>query len=214
MFSTPTYAPAQLMHLSQTKTLARFNDHNRSIGYIYTHFNYRCCYHNLRFTTNKTRHFIIFVVGFHLAVYNCHAVIRQRKMTHNGFVSLHQVLVIHRLRFLNQRIHKVNLTTQFDLLFHKTKNAQTLRFAVVYRFDRLATRRQFIYYRNIQIAVKGESQSSRNRRGCHHQNMRRQGVFSIQFRPLRNAKTMLFINHGITQIQEFHFRFNEGMRTH
>ena len=65
---------------------------------------------------------------------------------------------------------------------------------------------------NIHIAVLCQSKRTRDRRGCHHQNICIAPFFA-QLKPLADTKAMLFIDNRNTQVFENHVRLKHSMRS-
>ena len=81
------------------------------------------------------------------------------------------------------------------------------------RLNRFAARRKLVDYRLLEVSVEAHGQGARNRRGRHHQHVRRRTVFGLQPGPLGYSKSMLFVDHGQPKVLEQHRVFDQGMRS-
>ncbi len=141
------------MKLRKSEAFCIFDDHHRSIGNIYSDFNYSCCNHDLRFTFYEPLHLKIFVFRFHFSVHNTNMILRSRKVAADGFKPCHEVIQIDLFRFFDQRINNIYLSTSSDFFFKKCPDLQSICIILVYGTNWLSSRRQFINYRNIKVAV-------------------------------------------------------------
>ena len=78
-------------------------------------------------------------------------------------------------------------------------------------FDSFTAGRQFINHRNIEVAVNGHGQGTRNGRCGHHKHMGRDLALIPEFGTLCHAKTVLLINNHKPQVAELNGIFNKGM---
>ena len=90
---------------------------------VHTHFNHCGGHHYLRFFFQKPLHFIVLHICFHLPVYHTYLV--TRKIPANAFISIFQILVIQRFRFLNQMVNNIGLSSFFNLFLYKSPNRQS-----------------------------------------------------------------------------------------
>ena len=86
--------------------------------------------------------------------------------------------------------------------------ALVLRFPV--RRNRLATGRQLVQNRNIQIAIKRQRQGARNRRCGHYENMGALPLFRQRL-SLKNAEAVLLVNDNESEFGEIHAFLNQRM---
>ena len=80
------------------------------------------------------------------------------------------------------------------------------------RLYRLASRRQFIDNRDVQITIQSHGKRTGDRRGSHYQHMRRTRVFLPKLGTLGDTKPMLFVNHHQSERREIYGIFDNGMR--
>ena len=80
--------------------------------------------------------------------------------------------------------------------------------------DRLAPRGQFIYHRNIEVAIQSHSQCTRNRSCRHYQHMRRHLAFLPQTGSLCHTETMLLVDDGKPQTLELHIILYDSVGSH
>ena len=78
--------------------------------------------------------------------------------------------------------------------------------------DPLPARREFGDDRHIQIAELRQAQASRNGRGGHYQNVRREFAGGGESRPLPDAELVLLINHHDAELGELDIFLNDGLR--
>jgi hypothetical protein len=97
------------------------------------------------------------------------------------------------LGFIDQRIHDVALAAFLDLLAQKLRRVLQLRLRPHLRDDLHAIARLLVDRRDLQIAVNRQRQRARDRRGRHHQHIRRVAL-ADQLRPLRHAKLVLLVD--------------------
>ena len=91
----------------------------------------------------------------------------------NKYQSLLANLDIDVIKSINGEFDVEEIVSNFtNFFFNKMPNLQTFAFKKMERFYRFSPGWQFIDYRNIQIAIQALSQSTRNWRCRHHQNVR------------------------------------------
>ena len=81
------------------------------------------------------------------------------------------------------------------------------------RLNRLAARRKLVDYRLLEVSVEAHGQGARNRRGRHHQHVRRRVIFGLKPCPLGYSKSMLFVDHCQPEVLKQYRVFDQGMRS-
>ena len=82
------------------------------------------------------------------------------------------------------------------------------------RLDRLPSGRKLVEHGYVEISVQGHGQRAGNRRGGHHQHVRRDSCLRPEFRALLHAEAVLLVDDGQRQVFELYRVFNQGVRTH
>ena len=82
------------------------------------------------------------------------------------------------------------------------------------RAYRFAAWRQFIYYRDIEVAVESHRKSTGNGGCCHHKYVWRNIVLCPHLRSLHHTETVLLIYHHKPHIGELHIILEYSVRTH
>jgi hypothetical protein len=82
---------------------------------------------------------------------------------------------------------------------------------------RLASRRQFVEGRDVEVGEVRHRQRARDRRGAHHQLVRHQrrgrgGCFFPQREPLLDAEAVLLVHHHQPEARESHVLLDQGVR--
>ena len=139
-------------------------------------------------------------------------VLRQREVARDGFVAVGEVLVVHRLRLLDERIDDVDLPPFGDLLPHEAEQFEPRGVGVVECLDGPPSRRQLVDHRHVEIAVEGHRQRAGDRRGGHHEDMGRLEVLGPEPRALLDAEAVLFVDHDEAQVRELHAVLDQRMR--
>ena len=132
-------------------------------------------------------HRLLLVGGFHLAVADGRDVLRRREVARDGLVAVREVLVVHRLRLLDERVDHVDLPSAGDLLAHEAEQAQPRRVGVADRAYGPAAGGSFVDHRHVEVAVEGHGQRAGDGCGGHHQDVGRPRVLGPEARPLLDA---------------------------
>ena len=212
MFAAPSYAPAQLVQLREPEPLGRFDDHDRGVWHVDAHFDDRRGDHDIGLARLELAHRLLLVGGFHLAVADRGDILRQREIARYGFVAVGEVFVIHGLGLLDERIYDIDLPSLGDLLLHEAEQAQPRRIGVMYGLDRPSSRRELVDHRDVEVAVEGHGQRAGNRRGGHHEDVRRLLVLRPEPGALLHAEAVLLVDHHEPQVGELHAVFDQGVR--
>ena len=139
-------------------------------------------------------------------------VLRQREVAYDRLESVFQILVVHRLRLLDQRVDHIYLTSECYLLPQEPPQLQTRRVGVVVCLYGAASGRQLVYDRDVEVAVEGHGQRARYGRGGHDQNVWRAVVLGPEARALLHTETVLLVDYDISQIGEAYVVLDQGMR--
>ena len=198
------------MQLRKPESFGVFDHHHRGVGHIHAHLDHGGRNQHIRIAAPEGFQYLILIRRLHAPVYQFNAQI--------GKIARAQILVhllgrtrVHGLGFLHQRTHHVHLPPLAHLGSQKAVHARALVLRHDARAHRLASRRQFIQNRYIQIAVQNQRKRSRNRRGGHHQHVDRFALLPQQ-RALAHAEAMLFIRHGKPQPMIVYALGNQRMR--
>ena len=79
------------------------------------------------------------------------------------------------------------------------------------RFDRTASRGQFVDHRHVEVAVHGHGQRAGDRRGGHHEDVGRLFVLGPEPRALLHAEAVLFVDDDESQVGEPHAVLDQRM---
>ena len=221
---TASDTPAQLMQLRQAKSFRVLDHHHTRVRHIHTHLDHRGRDQYIQFARFKLRHDFALLRRLHFTVNQTDPRVRQLRT--EILKRINRGLQFQRLRLLDQRTHPVNLFALGHILRHFRHHLVASPHVDQLRFHRRAIRRQLINQRHIQIGKIRQRQRARNRRGTHHQLMRRVLIcalaphaehafahFAAQRQTLLHTKTMLLINHRQTQIIKTHTLLNQRVRT-
>ena len=110
-------------------------------------------------------------------------------------------LQIDLLRLLDERIDDVGLPARVELLANQLVDLVAPRLRLDPRAHRLAARRQVGNLRHVELAVVGERERARNRRGGHQQHVRPQPL-RAQRGALRDAEPVLLVDDHQPQLVE------------
>ena len=124
---------------------------------------------------------------------------------------LRRRLEIDFLRSLHQRIDHVGLTSPIELVPQQLIDLVPPRLRLDPCAHWRAPRRQVGDLRHVELAVIGERQRPRNRRGSHQQHVWPQ-AFCPQRGTLFYAKSVLLVDDDQTQLVESRVLLNERMR--
>ena len=139
------------MQLRKSETFGIFNNHYRSIRYVYSDFYHRSSHHYLCLSRNEKLHLLVFLSRFHFAMYLANLALG--KFFEDMLIPLFKVLQIDLLTFLYQRINDINLTSLINLLLHRTVHALPTIVELMHSGYRLSSGRQLVNNRHIQITV-------------------------------------------------------------
>ena len=165
----------------------------------------------MRLAGLELAHGLLLVGRLHLAVADGGDVLGQRKVARDGGIAVREVLVVHRLRLLDERIDHVDLAPLLDLLLHEAEEPQAGRIGVMERADGLAARGQLVDDRYVEVAVERHGQRARNGRGGHHQHMGRTPVLGPEPGALLDAEAMLLVDDHEAEVVELHAVFDQRM---
>ena len=200
------------MQLRQTETLCLHNHHHAGIRHIHAHLYNSCRHEQLGLAAGKALHLLILLGRLHLAVNLAHAIVREHPL--QFLITSLQVLQVHLLALLYQRIDHIDLPSLRYLAAYALIEAQFLLLILVDCHYRLASRGQFVYHAHVQIPIDSHSQGAGNRCRRHYQHMRRVLILCPQFGSLSNAKAMLLVYNGKSEIMELHRVLDDGMRAY
>ena len=164
------------MQLRQAEALGVENDHDRGIWHVHAHLNDCCCHENLCFATDKALHFLLLVGGFHLTMHLTHAKLREHFSQRSEAVF--QVFQVYLLAFLNKWEHDVDLSALMNLLADSLIERHHLVVVLMDGHHRLTSGRQLVDDTDVQVAVYGHRQRSRDGGGRHDQHMGRIGTLT------------------------------------
>src|SRR5205814_2045464 len=117
-------------------------------------------------------------------------------------------LEVQLLRLFNDRMDDVDLGARFDLGVDEGVDALELRARSHRGLDALAAGRQLVDDGELEVAVHGKSQRSRNRRGGHDEDVGRFG-FGEEALALLDAESKLLVDNGEAEGVELHFLFED-----
>ena len=98
-----------------------------------------------------------------------------------GLVTFLQSNHIRVFRLLDAGIDHINLASERDLLLHKHHDAVAVVAVDMVSLHGLSSRRQLVYLGDIEVAVLRHGEGARNGRGGHHQSVRRNLGFLVEF---------------------------------
>ena len=153
---------------------------------------------------------MVFFGGFHAAMHHGHVIVREHVL--DLFKTLFQSMQVKFLVFLDERIDDISLTALFQLPSHKLIHLEAVGLMPEDGCHRLASRRQLVNDRDVQVAIDRHGQRPGDWGGCHDQHMgRRRAVLAPQAGTLRHAKAVLLVDDGEAKIMELHRVLDEGM---
>ena len=118
------------------------------------------------------------------------------------FKSLLERFQLELLVFLDKRIHDVCLSADRQFVADEPVHPLAVVLVAQYGLYRLASGRQFVDYRHVEVAVDGHGKRARDRRGCHHKHVRRIEVFLPQTGALRHAEAVLLVDNHQPEASE------------
>ena len=202
------------MQLRKPESLCVFDDHNTCIRHVHADFDNRRRYQKFRFAVAEFTHNLIFFARFHFPVNKCARYVAENSRAQSVENFFRRLNVDKQFRFapLNQRAHHVSLTPRQNLCANKFVNFLLTAHTLDDSFNRLAPRRQFLYQRNVQIAVNRQSHCARDWRRRHDKHIGHRVRFFFKRRTLIHAETMLFVRHDKSQFRERHALLNQRVR--
>ena len=165
-----TDTAAQLVQLRQPQPFRIFNNHQRSIWHIDTHFNDCCCHQQVQITGLEGCHQGFLFRRLQPSVHQSDTGLRQtagKKLC--GFFCR---LALQNIRLFNQRAHPVSLLPPGAGLAHRLNHFITSLLAECHGFHRLPPGWQLVNHRGIQIRIHRHRQCARDRCCRHHQLVR------------------------------------------
>ncbi len=165
----------------------------------------------MRLAALEAGHRGLLVGGLHPPVAHLGDVFGQGKVARDGFVTLEEVLVVHLLRLLDHGVDHVDLTSLRDLAPHESEELQPGGVRIVVGAYGLASGRQFVDDRDVQVAVEGHGKRAGDGGGGHHQHVGRPGVLRPEAGPLLHAEAVLLVDHHEAQVAELHLVLDQGV---
>ena len=199
------------MKLRQTKTLAVFNEHNRSVGHVNTHLNNRCRNKNICIPCGKSIHDFLFFCCFHFPMDTGGFTFRQSSFQLLCIVQ--NIFHFHFFIFLDHGTDHVSLSACRRFFAQKSINPLAIRSIDANSVDLLSAGGQFVDDGNIQIPIENQCQCTGNG-CCRHDKDMRIFPFLCQHTSLAHTETMLFVGNDQTDFVIFHAFLNDRMGTH
>src|SRR5450759_3038271 len=194
------HAAAQLVQLRQAESLRLFHHHHAGVGHIHAHFDHRGRDQNLDLAFLEALHDGFLLIGAQPAVHQAHRDLREdlaREVLVLLLRSLHRL----RLGLLDHGVDHVGLPAFLDLRLHEAVDLLDVVAGGMFGDDGLAPGRHLVDHANVEIAVHRQSERARDRRGGHHQDVRRHALLH-QAEALQDAEAMLLVDDGKAQILE------------
>ena len=116
LLSSSAHPATQLVELAQSEAFGVFNHHHRSVRHVHTHFYHRRSHHYVSFAVDKLAHFLVLLCRLKFAVHTTDIVILELRT--NLFIPVLQVLNVHLLTLLDERIDHIYLAPLLQLLAH------------------------------------------------------------------------------------------------
>src|ERR1700723_558806 len=157
----------------------------------------------------ETLHYIFFFIAGEAAMQQAEFQLREN-IPGESFIFGSRGFEFH-LRFLDNRIKDVSLASGGNFAANRFPRGGQLRFIEPARGDRRAAGRHFIDHGDIEIAVNGESESTRDGRRSHNEHMRRCAFFH-QALALQHAEAVLFVDDHEAETLEFNSVFDQRVR--
>ena len=198
------------MQLRQAEPLGVLDQHHRRVRHVHAHLDYRCGHQYLGLVAHKAAHLPVLGFGRHLSVHHAHFPFREKP--DEPFTALLDAFQVKFFILLYQRIDHIDLTAGLEFVGDQTINLHPVVLVSQARVNRFAARRQFIDHRHVKIAVKGHGQRARYRRRRHDQNMRSRCPLAPHPGTLSHAESVLFIDHGDTELMELDLLLQQSMR--
>lgn len=204
-------AAAQLVELGEAEMVRALHQHDRRVRNVHADFDHGGRDEHVVLLVAEVGHDAVFFVGLHASVQETEFEFGENFLL-EFFVFLGGGFeIIHLLALFHERIDDEGLASVFDLRADEGEGAlQFLRTEDV-RFDGLTSRGHFVHDGEIEVAVEGEGERTRNRGGGHHQKVGR-CAFVAERGALFDAEAMLFVNHDELQILELDGVFDQRVR--
>lgn len=209
MVGPATDATAELVQLGEAEALGVEDDHHGGVGDVDADFDDGRGDEDLGFAGDETLHLGFFLFGFHFSMYFAHS--HAREDGFEGFVAFFEVFEIAFLTFFDEGIDDVDLSALGNLLPNAGVEAGGLVIVFVKGLDGFAAGRKLVDDADVEVAVEGHGQRSRNGCGGHHEYVRRGGTFLPEFGALLDAETMLFVDDGQSETGELNAVFDQGV---
>ena len=222
------------MECGKSEGFRVFHDHQRSVRHVDTDLNNRRGNQNIQLARSKGIHDPILFLAVQFSVNESRAVFGEHLLgeklgeRHGGFqLRLFLVLTAERdeiacgQRFsalgnecfllFHSRTDDVNLTARIDVLADEGVESFSVGFRHEEGIDLLSAGWHFVDDGNVRIAIHDHRQRSRDRRCAHRQNMRIAPLLGKRG-ALRRAESVLFVDHGKTEIVKNHGILNQRVR--
>jgi hypothetical protein len=187
----PGQPSAELVQGGEAKLVRLLDEHYGGVRDIHAHFNNRRGQKNLRPIRAKVSHHCFLLRQAQPPMQQADPM---RAKSARSFTFLHNRLDAGDVVALfHARVNDVSLASFRHFLANEFVNLGQLAGMAKKCPDPSASSRGLVDDGNVEIAIQGETECPRNRRGCHHQQMRIP-TFADQFLALRHAELVLLVN--------------------
>src|SRR5215213_6720704 len=191
---SPAHAAPELVELGEAEALGAF-DHDRArVRHVHADLDYDGRDQHLDLPRPELRHHLALVLGLHPAVQQPDSPLRKDILGKLYFQFLRGPNVFEGFGLLDQRADDVRLTPIIKLSPHLLISSEALSGIDDRRLDRLSSRRQLVYERDLQVAEEREGERPRYRGGCHDEGVRHRTLLA-EDRPLADPETVLLVHN-------------------
>ena len=197
------------MQLGKPETLGMLDDHHRRVRHVDADLDHRRRHQEARLAVGKGGHRPVLVGRFHASVDQRDAAGKVRRQR---LVPLLDGGEIGGLRLLDHRADPIDLGASRQGPADRRHDIVEALECHGPGIDRVSSRRLLGEPRDIEVAIGGHHQSTRDRGGAHQQRI---GVLSlgVEAETLLDAKTVLLVDHDECKIAKLDIRLQQGVRT-
>ena len=206
--------PAQLVQLGEAEALGVLDDHQAGVGHVHAHLDHRGGHQHLELAAHEGLHHRRLDVVLEPPVHQAHRQVGQRGGEHLvGFLG---GLQLQRLGLLDQRAHPVGLAALDAGVVDAADHLLAARLGHQLGDDGRAARRQLVEHRHVEVGVVAHRQRAWDRRGRHHQHVRRLAGLALfaQGQALAHAEAVLLVDHRQGQAGQRHRVFDQRVGAH
>ena len=202
------------MELRKAEAVGAFDHHHRRVRDIDADFDDGGRNEDVGFAVAEAAHHFVLLLRRHAPVQQLEPQVRVH-LPLQPLVLGRRRLHVERLRLLDERADDERLPPLLDLAAQETLRVAAFVRAHPRRPDRLASRRQLVHHRDVEVAVERQRQRARDRRRGHHQHVRRVRrlrALLAERRALHDAEAVLLVDDGDAEVVEAHAALDERVR--